>query len=557
MILATCTRLPDHRWALHSPYNRAFVEMARAIPGMRWNGPVGAWVGYGDAVTLLARGLVAAKVAKVTGSLPPAVETLSGRCAATADPRLRPYQAVGVDFVRQVSREGALLTDGTGMGKTRTALIAIEKLPLPAVIVCPANLKRTWQREGQKIGLDPLLLFGTRPPADGHIHKSDGIVVVNYDIVGAWLPYLKGAATVAFDEVHALTNASSKRSVACKELAHAARHRIGLSATPMQNRPRELWNVVDTLSPGRFGHFFIHPGRNKPTSYVARYCDAHQESIDIRPKEEREDDDSPPPAECTKLVWNFNGSSHVDELHERLRYFKLGRTKAEVKLELPAMQRQTIELDVPREAIENDWNLENKSAARMALMLAAQAKIPFAVDLAIEKHAEGSSVVIWAYEKRIARAIVQQLRAVRHDAFLATGDDTEKQRDMTIQRARAARPSILVATTRAMGTGIDLSFADVSIAVELDYVPGGLVQGEGRLDRPGQTNPVLCLYLVALGTIDEVIRDRIVGKLQVIDATVGAADKSFCADLKLDEDDAFAALRESLRELGEEYARIT
>lgn len=555
MILARVARLPDKRWAITTPYSAAAVNVARGIPGMRWDGE--AWVGYGDAVTLAIHELERLRIAKVVGPRPSTVEALS---CSVEDPRLRPYQAVGVNFLRQISREGALLTDGTGTGKTRTTLVAIEKLPLPAVIVCPANLKRTWWREAQKIGLDPLLLFGMKPPTDGHLHKTDGIVVINYEIVSAWLPFLKGAATVAFDEVHALINAQSKRSQACKELAHAAKHRIGLSATPMQNRPRELWNVVDTLSPGRFGYFFIHPGPRKPASYVARYCNAHQETIDVRPKAQRGDEEDVDvnalPIECTKQVWNFDGASHADELHERLRYFKLGRSKADVRLELPPKQRQTIELDIPREAVTNDWNLENKSAARMALTLAAQAKIPFAVELALEKHAEGSTVVLWAYEKRIARALAQQLRAKGIDAFLATGDDTEKQRDLTIQRAKGHRPAILVATTRAMGTGIDLSFADVSIAVELDYVPGVVIQCEGRLERPGQENPVMCFYLVALGTIDEIIRDRIVGKLQVIEATVGASDRGLRADLMGDDDEAFAALRESLRELGEEYARI-
>lgn len=509
-VLARILHASDGHYAVASPYDKAFVQLAKRIPGMRWNGD--AWIGYADAISLFTQKLVTERIAHVTGgaNLPPPVASLSVK-PTTIDQHLRDYQKIGTSFLVNRSETGALLADVQGIGKTRQVLAALALLPQPAVVVCPANVKHVWVDDAKKLGLPkPLILNSQKPPKDARLAKSDGLVIINYDIVSYWLDVLKGARTVAFDEGQALTNEKSQRSKACKELAHQAEHRIVLTGTPMMNYIFELWNVIDTMSPGRMGKFM---------AFARRYCGAFQEEIEIKNQEKRK-------------VWNFKGHSNTDELNERMGHFMLRRTKADVATELPAKTRQLIQVDLPEyKHADNWWSLSNKSEAQLALGVAAELKAPRVVELALDSRANGSDVIVFCYQKAIARLLTKGFAKKGVEAFLATGDETIEKRLANAAAAKACR-GILICTIDAMGAGIDkLSYADVLIFAELHYVPGKLLQAEDRAHRIGQLRPVNIYYLIGLGTIDEAIRDSVLNKLMLFEEAVGSVGDAIRSDL--------------------------
>ena len=73
-------------------------------------------------------------------------------------------------------------------------------------------------------------------------------------------------------------------------------------------------------------------------------------------------------------------------------------------------------------------------------------------------------------------------------------------------------------------TGIDLSWADVGVFVELVWEPRDLQQAEGRLHRFGQESPVLIQYVIARGTVDDIILRAVIRKLDNYDKIVGKLD---------------------------------
>lgn len=533
MILARIVPNVLGRYAVVSPFSKRFVELVKEIPGMTWTGE--AWVGYPDAIAILVARLEAERVAKVVGKeqLPPPVESLSVK-PTTIDQHLRDYQKLGATFLIDRSRSGSLLADVQGIGKTRQVLAALQALPKPAVVVCPAKVKHVWVDDSLKLGLPPPLILSTRKPwPDAALSKEDDIVVINYEIVPYWLEVLKACKTVAFDEAQALTNEKSKQSKACKELAHSAECRIALSGTPMMNRVKELWNVIDTISPGRFGKGFYHFGR--------RYCDAHQQEIEKRDGE-------------TMKVWNFDGKSHVEELNSRMSYFMLRRTKQDVMSELPPKTRQIVPVELKEYAnADRWWTIENKSQAQLALGLAAELKIPHTVELAIESRNNGSDVIVFCYQKKVARQLQQQFAKKGVEAFLATGDESIERRLANAKKAKESH-GILVATIDAMGTGIDkLSYADVLIFAELHYVPGKLLQAEDRAHRIGQLRPVNIYYMLGIGTIDELIRDAVLTKLMAFEEAVGSVGDSIRQDLLGEsEEEALAAIVAMARQMDAE-----
>lgn len=537
MNLARIRPLPDGRFAIDSKFHPGFVQACKEVPGMAWDRKALVWTGYNDAISLLSEKLLKARIAKVAanvaGSDPPTRVALSDRVSGLQfKQNLRGYQREGVEFIYQHASTGVLLADQMGTGKTAQTLASIVAInAYPAVIVCPANVKHGWVREAEKMGLPPPLVLSTKKPfSDAQITKDDGIVVINYDILSAWAPVLKGAKLFAFDEAQMLTNAKSQRSKVAKELAHDAKYRIALSGTPIMNVPSEFWNVIDTISPNRMGAFF---------KYAARYCNSHQKEIKKRGADGED-------AEVRK-VWDFSGSSHLDELNARTKHFMLRRTKADVALELPPKTRQLIELDVAADYNNADhwWALDNKNAAQVALGLAGQLKVPASVDLALQSMGEGNKVVVFCFQKAVARGLVKAFAKKGIEALLATGDESVTKRRENAERcSREGLP--LVATIDAMGTGVDyLSYANVLVFAELHYVPMKLMQAEDRAHRFGQKNNVHCYYMVALGTIDEAIRDRIRVKITSFEEAVGTTGEHLKDDLMGEtEEEALAAVRE-------------
>src|SRR5439155_26463963 len=59
---------------------------------------------------------------------------------------LRPFQRAGVRYA--LAQRSTFLADEQGLGKTVQALATMEAdAAYPAVVVCPASMKLTWERE--------------------------------------------------------------------------------------------------------------------------------------------------------------------------------------------------------------------------------------------------------------------------------------------------------------------------------------------------------------------------------------------------------------------------
>jgi superfamily II DNA or RNA helicase len=269
--------------------------------------------------------------------------------------------------------------------------------------------------------------------------------------------------------------------------------------------------------------------------YASKNCDAHKETIKTH--------------EGDRVVWNTSGASNLEELQTRLNYFMLRRTKTDVALELPPRTRQIIEVDIGRKfRAEVGSALKSDAALRYALSLAADGKLPQALDM-IANHVEaGSKVVAFTHRIIVAEQLAAALIDLKIDAKVITGKVSHKQRAAIVEE----KPVVICATLDSTSVGIDLSHADVAVFVELDWVPSKLIQGEGRLHRFGQKNPVLIQYVIALATVDEVIRDAVLAKMEHFERSVGKLDDGLKESLKGPPQDSVATLRrlyEKIRDL--------
>ena len=222
--------------------------------------------------------------------------------------------------VRELRRQRyrSLVASEMGTGKSIVALFAAaESGARPVVVVCPAGLKYHWEAEALlHCGLRAEVLSGTRPPR--RCRFPHPLVVINYDILGPWMPFLKklDPELVILDEVQYIKNRAAQRTKNVQALCRGVKKIIGLSGTPLTNRPAELWVILNILWPDKFPSF---------TKYGFRYCRPSFEFGEIK----------------------FKGANHLPELHGKLkRYGMIRRLKKDVLTELPPKTRIVVPLPI-------------------------------------------------------------------------------------------------------------------------------------------------------------------------------------------------------------------
>ncbi|HVV85911.1 MAG TPA: DEAD/DEAH box helicase [Kofleriaceae bacterium] len=240
----------------------AFAEAMRLLAGADVGAPAEArvdpaWTGVvaGPWLDELLRGLRAPD--GIRGALP------GDELRAT----LRPYQQAGVRWMHLLSSLGlgACLADDMGLGKTIQVLALLlvrrreAKARRPSLLVAPASLLGNWAAELERFApsLRALVVHPSAMPAAtlaaltpaaldadlvittyGTLHRVAALAQTSWDLL-------------VVDEAQAIKNPAARQTRAVKQLA--ARARIALTGTPVENRLGDLWSIFDFVNPGLLG----------------------------------------------------------------------------------------------------------------------------------------------------------------------------------------------------------------------------------------------------------------------------------------------------------------
>ena len=432
---------------------------------------------------------------------------------------LYPHQVDGVAFL--LARRRSILADDMGLGKTRQSLVAMKEAEPtgPWLIVCPASVKRNWERE---IGLafsDPqeveVLGGKVMPPKKGF----QGWIILNYDIVKKHAAALGKLPLTGFifDEAHYLKNHKTQRSKACRAVIDVADSPMVhcLTGTPMTNRPRDLFPLLQLVN---------HPLGKSFLGFAKRYCDAKKGDFG----------------------WETKGASNLDELTLQLHGTMLRRTKDEV-LDLPGKVRTWMTVDVPEttgrrgmrrvlatllkessDHVQGDDKQGRLPPISRAKLLARLMPIRTAICGAKFKHSlefakgildQGEKVIIFSCFQEAVETEIEEFKeyGVRWMTGGTSAEDRQKAVD-DFQNRDDVR--VFFATLIAGGVGINLTAARHVIFNDLDWVPANHWQAEDRAYRIGQTHPVNVYYFKAANSIDEFIGQVLENKSNMIRAVV-------------------------------------
>lgn len=431
----------------------------------------------------------------------PPKETFSGE--------LLPFQKQGLAFLLASRR--CLLADEMGLGKTVQALAFLAaSSAYPAVLVVPPHLIRNWQRELERF-LSPdgrLRVHVIRGLKPYPLPEAD-VYIIHYLLLRGWKDVLPGQGfrTVIFDEIQELRHNGTGKYSAASLLSEACENAIGLSGTPIYNQGGEIWNVVNILDFHFLGDW---------ESFSREWCYGYNSAMVAKPE----------------LLGE----------HLRREGLMLRRLKSEVLTELAPKRRLVQEIDwddaVYRELMKpvaeqlrllratddpSRRALIEDAISQQQRQATGVAKAPFVCAFVKALVESGERVLLMAHHHAVMDIYKRELRAL-HPGFI-TGRETDKQKDAAVSAFMSGKSDLVCISLRS-ASGLNLQQATCVVFGELDWSPAVHSQAEDRAHRIGQTDSLLCYYLVSPRGSDRDMQDALGLKVSQFVSLMGDAPVS-------------------------------
>lgn len=413
---------------------------------------------------------------------------------------LFPYQVTGAAFLANKYR--CLLGDEMGTGKTVQTLASLPK-DIGTLVVCPASLKFNWRDETNKWrpDLTPIVLNGRK---SFRLPEAREVVIVNYDILPQDLNDIqKKDFVLVCDEVHLCKNYKAKRSRAVKILSNIAKKTVGLTGTPLMNRPFDLYGVLSSL----------HLENEVFGSWIGflRAFNGY------------------------KNEWGGYTFGAVSPLvPELLRRVMLRRRREEVLPDLPKKSYTTITVDGVSKSLQKKLDevydevellLEMKELPpfeMFAEIRAALAESRIEAMLEIVENHEEEEIPLVVFSAH--RAPIDTL-AQREGWATITGSTKPEDRQGIVRKFQSGELKGVGLTIAAGGVGLTLTRAWKALFVDLDWTPALNSQAEDRICRIGQTKPCEIVRMVSDHVLDRHIHELIAEKIDLfnnaIDGNIG------------------------------------
>ena len=463
-----------------------------------------------------------------------------------------------IDVAQRVLRDmggRAILADEVGLGKTIEASIiykelAIRGLARRALILTPASLVGQWQGELEEKFFERFEA-PTRPDDWHDVTRA----IVSHDrartkrhaeeiLRHRW-------DLVIVDEAHKV---KSERGATYKFIEKIERDFILLlTATPLQNDLRELYNLITLLRPGQLGTWqefraahLLEGDQRQPKDPEALRVLTHEVMIRTRRSSVVDDLNLPPrrprhpvvkltraEADLYEKTTEFlrrlyrdgfiqattqgeegekptrKGVVQLAIIHLRQRLCSSSRALAESLAHLAEGER-----------IKPEYRAIAKQLAKRAAGIKTHAKLDVLTKLLKETP---DRVVIFSDHRPTIQLIEERVKKLGRKPIVYWGAHSTPERDKRIRAFHDDERSVLIAT-RAGSEGRNLQFCNVLVNYDLPWNPMVVEQRIGRLHRIGQKREVHIVNLAAAGTIESYILQLLDRKIKLFELVVGELD---------------------------------
>lgn len=436
------------------------------------------------------------------------------------------YQKKGIQYMLDHKR--CFNGDDMGLGKTFQAIAAVSiSRAYPCLVVCPAAMKVTWQREFMKfIGKNAMILDNSNRETwqNYYITGTCNVFITNYESVKKFCVERMLAErvttknivldrrmamfkTIIIDEAHRCKDASTHWSKYLECICKGKEYVFLLTGTPVVISNEDLIQQLKIM--GRIDDF------GGARRFRERYCKGPTKSSNL--------------SELNYKLWS-------------ICYFR--REKSFVLKELPEKTRQYLSVDITNrreyEIAENNLlgylktyskadNETIKRAARATVMvqinvlrsIAAKGKLNEAIKFIHDVIDGGNKLIVFAFHKAIIDEIVKAFPGT----VTVTGRDSQDAKQASIDAFQNDPDCQLIALNyKSGGVGITLTAASRALFIEFPWTSAECDQSESRCHRNGQKDNVNCYYLYAKNTIDDRVLEVIQQERKNAGIVTGAID---------------------------------
>lgn len=448
----------------------------------------------------------------------------------------------------------ALIADDVGLGKTISAGLILAELMARrkvrrTLLVCPKILLKQWAEELRtKFGIGVTCAVATE--LDAVDLSNVEVLATTYASAQSRMHRLADGSfdMIILDEAHKLRNLHgtsspplTARNIHDALARRAFRYALLLTATPVQNRLWDIYSLMSCLSAAKgtenplgtrsaFASRFIGDDRGaaravnpEAQAELRRILSDHMvraRRVDCRlpfPRrrvEVRRATPTPGEQELDRLMGQVLPSLHP------FQQVSLGQAlMSSPDALLAQLRKMSSEGSLPRSTFDD--------AARVARLVGESSKLRVLRELIGELRGQRDDWRVLVFTGRLATLtmIQRSLEAIGCRVGTVRGNDWDAN-NKAIADYRATPPLVnVIVSTDSGAEGVNLQAGNVVVNYDLPWNPMVVEQRIGRVQRLGsQFESVVVLNLVAAGSVEERVVQRLLEKLQVVEDTIGNID---------------------------------
>lgn len=462
--------------------------------GARWDEKRGAWVL--PATRMNAQAIYDARL----GSSRLSVD-VDAPGARPSDPRLYAYQRHAIARL-ETARHGLLLCLSPGLGKTAVAVKAADAIiPLGEriVVVAPASLLRTWEREIKKWQELPGIVYVVSGAIDFKAAHETRWIVVSWDKVardpgiwgGRWPLWI-------LDESVLTKSRASRRFKAMDYLRRNVGRFWLLSGSPTTRHADDLWAQLHLLWPRAYPSYW---------RFAERYCVVEETQWARVVTATRAGRDAA--EENSDLILVVNQEDVLDLPEYLFETIDVELAGAQARAYAAMQQTFIAELGDGTEVVAaNEIARLQKLQQIASCWDGNSAKRDALVDV-IRRYE--SPYLVWTHWRETATDLFLHLAAAGVDTRVVTGDTPD--RDAIIEAYKRGDHECLVLSLGVGKFGHTLTNVKTIFYVDRSWNADDFFQSMHRVRRIGLEHCPVVVSVNAVDTVDDIVNDNLEGKL--------------------------------------------
>lgn len=438
-------------------------------------------------------------------------------------PPLFDHQVKSIQFLLDNNR--VLDSSDPGTGKTRVQIEAFQmrraKGGLKALIVAPKSLVRSaWQDDFLKFAPHIRTVVVNSANKQQALLQEADAYITNTDAV-RWLvknkpAFFKQFDTLIIDEISSFKHPGSQRSKSMRKIAKFFKYRYGLTGTPASNTITDLWHPIMVLDDGqrlgtsfyRFRESVCQPEQVGPMPNMIKWTDREGAEMavsnligDMTVRHKFEDCIDIP--ENRQYPINYYMSPAQAKAYKQMERDAIALLQSgAIVSAVNAASVMTKLLQIASGAVygEEEGKYQAIDTGRYELV----------ADL-VEQRRHTVVFFNWTHQRD---ELIKEFQKRGITYALIDGSVSDKDRKLAVDHFQAGFYRVLLAHPQSAAHGLTLTKGTATVWASPTYNLEHFIQGNKRIYRAGQTQKTETIVVIAPGTVEE----QVFQKLSIKDA---------------------------------------